>query len=70
VLSIPTGVSAQRGTGGGIGENGRIEGRYKIVPIPYANYNRSIGGTFGALPLVMFNPVSSDVTILPRASTA
>jgi outer membrane protein assembly factor BamA len=66
MLLIPTGVSAQRGTDGGIGENGRIEGRYKIVPIPYVNYNRSIGGTVGALPLVMFNPVSSD-TVSPSS---
>jgi outer membrane protein assembly factor BamA len=66
VLAVPTGISAQGGVGGGIGENGRIEGRYKIVPIPYANYNRSIGATFGALPLVMFNPVSRD-TVSPSS---
>jgi len=48
------------------GDNGRIEGRYKIVPIPYINYNRSIGLTIGALPMVMFNPVEKD-TISPSS---
>lgn len=47
-------------------EGGRIEGRYKIVPIPYVNYNRSIGGTLGALPLVMFNPIARD-TVSPSS---
>ena len=66
IFSAPTNGSAQGGRGGGAGERGRIEGRYKIVPIPYVNYNRSIGGTFGALPLVMFNPVARD-TISPSS---
>lgn len=52
--------------GGGIGENGRIEGRYKFVPIPYVNYNRSFGFTIGAVPMVMFNPVERD-TISPSS---
>ena len=66
ILFFPAEGSAQGGVGGGIGENGRIEGRYKIVPIPYVNYNRSIGATFGALPLVMFNPVARD-TVSPSS---
>jgi len=66
ILFFPAEGSAQGGVGGGIGENGRIEGRYKIIPIPYVNYNRSIGATFGALPLVMFNPVARD-TVSPSS---
>ncbi len=46
--------------------NGRIEGRYKILPLPYINYSRSLGLTVGALPMVMFNPVERD-TISPSS---
>ncbi|MGD8699991.1 MAG: BamA/TamA family outer membrane protein [Gemmatimonadales bacterium] len=66
ILSFPVQGRAQGSVGGGPGERGRIEGRYKIIPIPYVSYNRSIGGTFGALPLVMFNPVARD-TVSPSS---
>jgi outer membrane protein assembly factor BamA len=39
---------------------GRIEGSFKFLPIPYLNYNRSIGFQLGAMPLAQFNPVQSD----------
>ena len=60
--SSGTGVmSADGGTlaiGGGGG--GRIEGKFQFMPIPYINYNRSVGFTLGALPMAMWNPVDSD----------
>ena len=65
LLLIPSAAAGQ-GLGGGGGSTGRIEGKYKIVPIPFVSYNRSIGGTFGALPMVMFNPVMRD-TISPSS---
>jgi len=45
-------------TGQGIGSGGskRIEGKYKFMPIPYLNYDRSMGFTLGAVPMLMFNP--------------
>jgi len=62
-LLLPTVVPAQ-----GVGDDkaGRIEGRYKIVPLPYVGYNRSIDLSVGALPMVMFNPVERD-TISPSS---
>ena len=60
-------TSAQGMLGGGGGEaEGRIDGRYKVVPIPYLNYDRSLGFSIGALPMVMFNPVASD-TLSPSS---
>ena len=53
--------SAQGSLGGGGDSSARIEGRYKIVPLPYLNYNRSVGLAVGALPMVMFNPVEKDL---------
>jgi outer membrane protein assembly factor BamA len=50
----------------GGGGRGRIKGDFKFMPIPYFNYNRSIGASFGALPMAMFNPVKSD-TISPSS---
>jgi len=44
----------------------RIEGDFKFLPIPYINYNRSIGFQIGALPMVQFNPVRKD-TISPSS---
>ena len=64
--TAPREVSAQLGGAAGGGNDARIEGRYKVVPIPYINYNRSIGLTLGALPMVMFNPVMND-TLSPSS---
>lgn len=36
------------------------------MPIPYVNYDRSLGFTLGAVPLLMFNPVAKD-TISPSS---
>ncbi len=44
----------------------RIEDSVKFLPIPYLNYDRSIGFQAGGLPMVMFNPVKSD-TISPSS---
>ena len=65
MASVSSVVQAQV-AGSGPGESARIEGRYKFVPIPYLNYDRSIGATFGALPMVMFNLVARD-TISPSS---
>jgi len=48
------------------GNNNRIEGRAKFMPIPYINYSRSMGFMYGAVPLVMFNPMKKD-TISPSS---
>jgi outer membrane protein assembly factor BamA len=66
VLLLGPSPSAAQDLGGGGGAGGRIEGRYKIVPLPYINYNRSLGFTLGALPMVMFNPVAAD-TLSPSS---
>lgn len=52
-----------RGLGGG---TGRIDGTLKFMPVPYLNYDRSLGFMFGAVPLVMFNPVKKD-TVSPSS---
>jgi outer membrane protein assembly factor BamA len=63
-LAVPASVHSQAlGSSGG-----RIEGRFKFLPLPYLNYNRSIGLTLGAIPMAMFNPVASD-TISPSSVT-
>jgi len=48
------------------GSDGRIEGRIKFMPVPYLNYDRSLGFMFGAIPMVMFNPVEKD-TVSPSS---
>lgn len=48
-------------TDSSVSNTSRIEGRYKIVPLPYINYNRSTEFALGALPMVMFNPVEKDL---------
>jgi hypothetical protein len=63
LASTPVLTSAQ-GLGGGTGN--RIEGNFKFLPIPYVNYNRSVGLQGGALPIAMFNPVKSD-TVSPSS---
>lgn len=51
---------------GGLGGDGRVDGKAKFLPIPYVNYDRSIGFSIGGLPMLMFNPVKKD-TISPSA---
>ena len=47
--------------GGGMGgEGNRIEGRTKFMPLPYINYDRFIGFSVGALPILLYNPVEKD----------
>ena len=53
-------------SGQGMSGSSRIEEDYKILPIPYINYNRSVGFQIGALPMVQFNPVSKD-TLSPSS---
>jgi outer membrane protein assembly factor BamA len=57
VLSYHTGV---KGQGLGSGNSSRIEGKYKFIPIPYMNYDRSMGFAAGAVPMLMFNPTKKD----------
>lgn len=54
------------GQGLGGGANSRIEGKAKFMPIPYLNYDRSMGFTLGAVPMLMFNPSDKD-TISPSS---
>lgn len=46
--------------------NGRIEGNFKFLPIPYINYNRSIGFQIGAIPMAQFNLTQKD-TLSPSS---
>ena len=48
------------GQGLGNGESSRIDGKFKFMPIPYVNYDRSLGFTMGAVPMLMFNPIEKD----------
>ena len=48
------------GQGLGAGGSGRIEGKYKCMPIPYVNYDRALGFSVGAVPMLMFNPTEKD----------
>lgn len=66
VVLVPAVVGAQGAPTGGGSSTSRIEGSYKFLPIPYINYNRSIGFQAGFLPMVMFNPVKND-TISPSS---
>lgn len=66
ILLLPAPGAAQGVPGGGGSSGGRIDGRYKFIPLPYVNYNRSIEFSVGALPMVMFNPVATD-TISPSS---
>ena len=69
-LTLLTALSQQvtgQGTGGGMGgKKGRIEGKVKFMPLPYLNYDRSMGFMFGGLPMLMFNPVEKD-TVSPSS---
>lgn len=59
--------SKGQGLVGGGGDGGsRIEGKFKFLPLPYINYDRSLGFSIGALPMAMFNPVEKD-TISPSS---
>jgi outer membrane protein assembly factor BamA len=50
----------------GGGDSKRIDGKVKFIPIPYLNYDRSMGFTVGAVPMLMFNPSEKD-TISPSS---
>ena len=50
----------------GGGSSSRIDGRAKFMPIPYVNYDRAFGFAYGAVPMLMFNPVERD-TISPSS---
>ncbi len=64
LVMSPSQLKGQVGLGGG--ESNRIEGKAKFMPIPYVNYDRSMGFTLGAVPLLMFNPTEKD-TISPSS---
>ena len=59
-------LGSAKNLGGGGGAEGRIEGDFKFLPIPYINYDRSIGFQLGALPMAMFDPVRND-TLAPSS---
>jgi len=54
------------GQGFGSGNSERIDGKVKFMPIPYVNYDRSMGFSLGAVPMLMFNPSEKD-TISPSS---
>ena len=62
---MPAHLAAQGARSGG-GAEGRMEENFKFVPVPYINYNRSIGLSLGVLPMAMFNPVPAD-TLSPSS---
>lgn len=53
-------------SGGGGGESDRIDGKFKFIPLPYIDYNTSIGFSVGAIPMGMFNLSEKD-TISPSS---
>ena len=63
-LSFTPSLLSGQGFGGG--GNNRIDGKYKFMPIPYLNYDRSSGFAVGAVPMLMFNPSKKD-TISPSS---
>jgi len=66
LLIMLGGVTANAATRG---SGNRIEGPFKFLPIPYVNYDRSIGLQGGFFPMVMFNPIKTD-TISPSSMAA
>lgn len=63
LIILPENLEGQAfGAGGGK----RIEGKAKFMPIPYVNYDRSLGFSIGAVPMLMFNPSEKD-TISPSS---
>jgi len=63
ILAQSQGLNGQGLAGG---ESTRIDGKLKFIPIPYVNYDRSLGFTLGAVPMLMFNPSEKD-TISPSS---
>ncbi|NME66730.1 BamA/TamA family outer membrane protein [Flammeovirga aprica] len=64
ISNIPT-QAQSFGTGGGGGDK-RTDKKVDFMPIPYINYNRSLGFSIGALPMAMFN-ISQKDTISPSS---
>ena len=64
LVSTSSQLRGQVGKGGG--ESSRIDGKAKFMPIPYLNYDRSMGFTLGAVPMLMLNPSEKD-TISPSS---
>lgn len=48
------------------GGSSRIDSGFSFVPVPYLSYNRSIGLSFGALPMAMYNLSKKD-TVSPSS---
>ena len=69
VLITPILSQAQGMLGGGGGGGGKAERNdknFNFVPIPYINYDRSLGLSLGALPMCMYNLNKKD-TISPSS---
>jgi hypothetical protein len=66
VMLLPLMTGVQRAACGTSDSGNRIEGDFKFLPIPYVNYDRSIGLQGGFFPMVMFNPFAED-TISPSS---
>ena len=65
-ISLTCFPSKLDGQGIGTGGGKRIDGKAKFMPIPYLNYDRSLGFSLGAVPMLMFNPTEKD-TISPSS---
>ncbi len=63
-MSLFTMSGLAQGLGGG--DDGRIDGKTKFIPLPYIGYDRSMGFAVGAVPMLMFNPTEKD-TISPSS---
>ncbi|AZQ62429.1 hypothetical protein EI427_09320 [Flammeovirga pectinis] len=59
---------AQISMGGGSGSGTRTDKKVSFMPIPYINYDRSLGFSIGALPMAMYNLSKTD-TISPSSIT-
>lgn len=66
IILVSPGTMHGQGEMSSGGSGGRIEGDFSFRPLPYVNYNRTLGFSFGAIPMAMFNPVSSD-TLSPSS---
>ena len=67
VIAASQPTFAQGLPGGGLGgESDRIDGKFKFIPLPYIDYHRAIGWSFGAIPIGMFNLSEKD-TLSPSS---
>ena len=61
-------AKAQVNMGGGDGGGGSLDStkNFSFVPVPYISYDRSIGGSFGLIPMAMYK-VNKNDTVSPAS---